>query len=477
MTPLPTRDDNNGYSNVPKRAPTPVTLMSGFLGSGKTTLLKHILESSEHGLKIAVIVNDMAELNIDASLIKQTDLAVDEEEKKESMDDGNPNKLIQAERKMIELQNGCICCTLRVDLIRAIAGIRSSGENYDCILIESTGIAEPQQVAEGFMFDADTASIAKDTSLMLWEQCRLDNCVTVIDCHSFLSHISTLKHFSDEFDDGLDRTTEDGLKEGTKNIAHLLVDQVEFANVILLNKTDLSSNDEITKISKIIKTMNPKAKLIESQYAKVDPTEILNTGLFDLEEAKNSPDWLLSAEGNHTGGEIDEYGVGSLVYRARVPFHPGRLVAFMNDIMYFRSAWLDMPIEQRSALSDQKHKIMVERYGMILRAKGFCWLAGEDSTLYSYAQSGRLCELREAMQWYATIPAPYWAQMSEDDVRYALSKFEKPHGDRRQEIVFIGTGLKEYVLRTALDACLLTESELESYQFYSDGGFDNKNII
>ena len=455
--------------------------MSGFLGSGKTTLLKHLLESSDHGLKIAVIVNDMAELNIDASLIKQGDFPAfgDEEEGKHDsttmeqggIEDDSSKRLIQAERKMVQLENGCICCTLRVDLIRAIAGIRSSGEHYDCILIESTGIAEPQQVAEGFMFDADTASIAKDQSLMLWEQCRLDNCVTVIDCHSFLFHISTLKHFSDEYEDGLDRTTEEGLMEGEKNIAHLIVDQVEFANVILLNKTDLSSDDEITKITRIIKTMNPKAKIIRSQFSKVDPTEILNTGLFDLEEAKKSPDWLLSAEGNHIGGEVDEYGVGSIVYRARAPFHPGRLVAFMNDIMYFRSAWLEMTVEKRAALSDQKQQVMLERYGNIFRAKGFCWIAGEDSTLYSYAQSGRLCELRDTMPWYAVIPAPYWSKMTEDEANYAMSKFEEPHGDRRQEIVFIGTGLKEYVLRAALDACLLTETELENYPFYTDNGY------
>jgi len=201
----------------------PVTILSGFLGSGKTTLLKHILESKDHNLKVAVIVNDMAELNIDASLVEKSGL-------------------VQAKKEIVSLQNGCICCTLRGDLIREIARIQSL-KTFDYIVIESTGIAEPQNVAESFCVDPATAELAESQEQMLWKQARLDTCVTVVDAHAFPQHMASLKRFEDEFKDGLDESIP-GNKEGHKSIANLLVEQVEFANTIILNKTDLISEEE-----------------------------------------------------------------------------------------------------------------------------------------------------------------------------------------------------------------------------------------
>lgn len=431
----------------------PVTVLSGFLGSGKTTLLKHILESQEHKMKIAVIVNDMAELNIDAATIQQ-----------------QQSSIVQAEREIVSLQNGCICCTLRGDLIREIARIRQTNE-FDYVLIESTGIAEPQQVAQAFCYDPMTEELATTEEGMLWMQAVLDCCVTVVDAHNFSLQMGSIEQFGDRFADGLDTSTPDGVKEGQKSIATLLIDQVEFANIVLLNKTDLVTEEEVAETTGVIKKLNPNAKIIVTQYAKVDLTQILNTRLFDMKTAAESPGWLLSLKENKSQSEIDEYGVGSFVYRSRKPFHPKKIAMWVDSILHYANEWTSLSPEQRKLQTDEKHERMMKLYGNILRTKGFCWIAGRDTFMIGLGQSGRIGGLVPIMPWYALIPKDQWGIEDPKDLAMIKSKFEGEHGDRRQEIVFIGIDLKEAEIRSALDGCLLTKKELKHYKFYKNDGY------
>ena len=469
-------DDDVTYTNIkiteeqkneqkelkPSRPPIPVTILSGFLGSGKTTLLKQILESPDHKMRVAVIVNDMAELNIDAALIQCS-----------------KQQVVQAEREIISLQNGCICCTLRGDLIREIDRIRSSDAKFDYVLIESTGIAEPQQVAQAFVFDPATQQLAQSEEEMLWKQAKLDTCVTVVDAQMFLPQMTTLQQFSDKFEDGLDKSTPEGKKEGEKSISNLLMEQIEFANVILLNKTDLvKSEEQLDKTKQIIQSLNPEAKIFVTEYAKIDLNQVLNTGIFDMLKATTSPGWIQeirkiqrnSTNGTVPIGEADEYGINSFVYRARIPFHPARIAKWVNTILYYANEWAVLSEQERSEVqNDEKYQHMLEEYGCILRAKGFCWLAEHDSFIIGFAQSGRIGSLSPIMPWYTIIPKEQWGiEKDSNDYKVITSKFVEPHGDRRQELVFIGSDLKVDNICKALDKCLLTKKELKRYKFYSD---------
>lgn len=422
----------------------PVTILSGFLGSGKTTLLQHVLKSHDHKMKVAVIVNDMAELNIDAATVENSGL-------------------VQTKKEVISMANGCICCTLRGDLIREINRLRELG-TFDYIIIESTGIAEPQQVAEGFCADPDTAALAEDPSKMLWNVARLDTCVTVIDANEFPRHLSSLQRFKDEFKDGLGEEPD---AEGEKSIANLLIEQVEFANVILLNKTDLVSEQDRQATTEMIRTLNPKATIVPTKFGVIDLKYILNTKLFTMKDAEESPGWLVSMQSENMISESQEYGITSFVYRARRPFHPGRLAQWLNRILCFSHDWNSEDIHQPRVISelDSRFKNMCDKYGHIFRSKGFCWIAGRDTNIGGWAHSGRLITIHPMTPWYATLPEGEWGVEKEEDFKHIRAKFEGACGDRRQEIVFIGIGMKQAAITEALDQCLLMDVDMKRYRY------------
>jgi G3E family GTPase len=368
----------------------PVTILSGFLGSGKTTLLNHILSNRE-GLKVAVIVNDLSEVNIDANLVR----------------DGEAN-LSRTEEKLVEMSNGCICCTLREDLLLEVSNLAKEGR-FDYLLIESTGVSEPLPVAETFTFtDAEGASLA--------EVARLDTLVTVIDCKNFISDFTSLDDLADR-DQALS-------KDDQRGVVDLLVDQVEFANVIVLNKCDLASEEEILKIEGRVKHLNPGARIIRSSFGKVPLNQILDTKLFSENDAAMHPGWLKELRGEHTP-ETEEYGISSFVYKVSRPFHPERFFKFIQS----------------------------EAWESVIRSKGYMWVATRPDRAGMWSQAGGSCRLEPAGVWWANTANPPEEVTSRDD-------WDPVWGDRRQEIVFIGIRMDEEKILNNLDSCLLTDEEL-----------------
>ena len=374
----------------------PVTVLSGFLGAGKTTLLNHVLNNRE-GLRVAVIVNDMGEVNIDADLLRE---------------DGS---LQQVDEKLVEMTNGCICCTLREDLLVEVARLADE-KRFDYLLIESTGVSEPLPVAETFTFEDELGRSLSSVA-------RLDTMVTVVDAFNF----PRLMHEAESLKD---KNVEVG-EDDERNIANLLIDQVEFSNVIVVTKTDLLEPSQTHELLATLRHLNPSAQVLVADHGKVELDAILGTSKFDMDEAANSPGWLVELRGEHVP-ETEEYGIGSFVYRARRPFHPQRLYEFLVR------GW---------------------RYGNLVRSKGFFWLATRFDLAGSWSQAGGIMNHEFAGLFWSALPEDQWPEHPEH--RAAIeSKCEPPYGDRRQEIVFIGQALDEKQACQALDACLLNEKEL-----------------
>ncbi|CAK0905336.1 unnamed protein product [Prorocentrum cordatum] len=370
----------------------PVTVLSGFLGAGKTTLLTHILNNRE-GLRVAVLVNDMASVNIDSKLLQ----------------DGV--KLEESKDKLVELSNGCICCTLRDDLIKSVRAL-SLERRFDHLLIESTGISEPMPVA------ATWAATDDQGLALLGSVARLDTLVTVVDCKNFLNDYGSGDKFVDREELGAEESDK-------RTIVDLLVDQVEFANVLVLNKTDLVSASELGRLRGILRKLNPGAQIVESRYSAVSPKLVLNTNLFDMESASMTPGWIKELQGGHTP-ESDEYGISSFVYRAERPFHPRRLNRMLKD----------------------------GGFPGVLRSKGFVWSAGDHDTAVEWSHAGLAMSLKAGPQWLKASPTPP-SEWPEEAAQWR----EKLYGDRRQELAFIGADMREAEIRSELDQILLSDKE------------------
>lgn len=381
----------------------PVTVLSGFLGAGKTTLLNHILHNKE-GLKVAVIVNDMSEVNVDANLVK------------------SENTLSRTEEKLVEMSNGCICCTLREDLMVEVERLAKE-DRFDYLLIESTGISEPIPVAQTFSFESEDGSI--DLSKFSY----VDTMVTVVDAFNFL------KDFSSQ--DMLTTRELTDIEGDERTIVNLLTDQIEFANVILLNKVDLADETQLKLVYGMLHRLNPGAKIIPTKNSEVSINEVLNTGLFNYEEAEASAGWIRELENEHVP-ETEEYGINSFVFRSKKPFHPERFLDYIN-----------------------------ERFPQnIIRSKGLFWLASRPKQAMVWSSAGGSCKAEGAGVWWASMrPSERFDYMAFVENQTTIEEDWHPlFGDRKNELVFIGVQMKEEEIRQNLEACLLSEAEVEAWK-------------
>lgn len=372
----------------------PVTVLSGFLGAGKTTLLNHVLNNRE-GKKVAVIVNDMSEVNIDAALVEK----------------GGAD-LSRTEEKLVEMSNGCICCTLREDLLEQVRELAQQGK-FDYLLIESTGISEPLPVATTFDFRDEEGQSLSDVS-------QLDTMVTVVDAANLIKNYNSTDLLKDQ--------GESLGEEDERTLVDLLVEQMEFANVIILNKIDLVSEEDLETVKAIVRGLNAKAKIIETTLSQVDMSEVMDTGLYNLEEAQEHPLWAqeLYNPDAHVP-ETEEYGITSFVYRAREPFNPEKIHAFFNQ----------------------------ECPGVV-RTKGFFWLSSRPDFVGEVSQAGAFVRHQGIGRWWAAIPKNRWPDG--DNFEEVIRQYwTKDYGDRRQEIVFIGLKdqMDEEAIRKKLDDCLV----------------------
>ncbi|SFZ78112.1 zinc metallochaperone GTPase ZigA [Chitinimonas taiwanensis] len=372
----------------------PVTVLSGFLGAGKTTLLNHVLNNRE-GKRVAVIVNDMSEVNIDARLVRE-----------------GGAQLSRAEERLVEMSNGCICCTLREDLLIEIRRLAAEGR-FDYLLIESTGISEPLPVAETFTFRDEHGQSLSDIA-------RLDTMVTVVDVYNFLRDYGS--------EDSLAARGETLGEEDQRGVVDLLIEQVEFCDVLVLNKLDQASAEQLAQLEHILHALNPRARICHSEFGAVALDQVLDTGLFDFEAAANAPGWLQTLRGE-ARSESEEYGISSFVYRARRPFHPQR--------------WWQM---------------IQREWPGVLRSKGYFWLASRPDFVANWSQAGPLARHGAAGIWWAAVPEREWPQDAESQASIR-AEWDAQYGDRIQEIVLIGQNMDEAALRSAFDACLLRDEE------------------
>ncbi|ODV77779.1 cobW-domain-containing protein [Suhomyces tanzawaensis NRRL Y-17324] len=489
------------------KLPIPITLLSGFLGSGKTTLLERIL-TTDHGLKVAVIINDVSQLNIDAALIQD-------------------HKVTKKEEKLIQLQNGCICCTLRGDLLEEFLSLAKNGD-FQYIIIESTGISEPMQVAETFttefteMLLQTQGSIPKDEEKILNEivelggltkLTKLDTCVTVVDSVNFMSNFETTDFLVDRFGDN-------GQGERERTITDLMVDQIEFADVIIVNKVSSMKKKNRKKISKIIKSLNPIAKVIHADYCNVDIKDVVNTKRFDFEKASTSAGWLQSINemtiregfGNKNQStltpkpETEEYGITNFVYKSRRPFHPERLYKMMYDkFVIIEQSGIDES-ENTNESGEQFEQLLDEEqedegedeelendsqsedgdtdddsdlelpeltekqllknkkrsaFGPMLRSKGFFWIASRHIIRGEWSSAGSMLHMKGGIPWFAVTGPSYFPP----EARKLIEKdMQGEYGDRRNELVFIGVNIDKRRISSALDSCLLTDEEFAEFE-------------
>ena len=372
----------------------PVTVLSGFLGAGKTTLLNQILRQA-HGKKLAVIVNDMSEVNVDGALVR--------------------DEVTRTDARLVEMQNGCICCTLREDLLVEVRRLADEGR-FDGIVIESTGIGEPLHVAETFAFELEDGTALADVA-------RLDTMVTVVDGLSFITEWKKADDLS-AIDQALG-------PDDTRTVTDLLVEQVELADVLVISKVDLAPPTRIAQVEGTLRALNPRAKIIRSRHGQVPLSEVFDTGRFDLDDARAAPGWMAVMRGDEAP-ETAEYGIGSFVYRARKPFHPERFWA-----------WLNRP----------------EHWTHVLRSKGFFWLATRHDLVGIWSQAGGTAHCEVGGTWFAASAPETWPGPPEVLAELDLH-WQAPWGDRRQELVFIGQSMDEAAVTRGLDACLMTDDEL-----------------
>jgi len=375
----------------------PVTVLSGFLGAGKTTLLNHVLHNRD-GLRVAVIVNDMSEVNIDLDLVAR-----------------GGAELSRTEEALVEMTNGCICCTLRDDLLAEVSRLAREGK-FDYLLIESTGISEPLPVAQTFIFEDEDGNSLQELS-------RLDTMVTVVDAANFLNDFGDVEELKDRGESAGD--------DDERTIVDLLTDQVEFSDVIVINKCDLVDEAQLMELKATLKALNPTAKMLLAEHGKVDLREILNTQRFDLEVASQSAAWLKELQGEHVP-ETEEYGISSFVFEERRPFHPERFAAVLSDEVVWEG---------------------------VVRAKGFFHLASRPAYIGLLSLAGRSIGLEPVGTWWAVEPEETWG-LSPEEEAHVKSDWLEPWGDRKHRIAIIGIGVNERRVRTSLEAALLTDAEV-----------------
>lgn len=374
----------------------PVTVLSGFLGAGKTTVLSHILNNRE-GKRVAVIVNDMSEINIDAAIVQKE------------------ISLSRSEEKLVEMSNGCICCTLREDLLEEVTKLAKE-KRFDYLVIESTGISEPLPVAETFTFADENGTSLSDVA-------SLDTMVTVVDAINFLKDYEEAKD--------LQETGESLGEDDQRSVADLLVEQVEFADVILISKTDIAKATEVDRLTAILKTLNTRAKILPIFQGQVEVKQVLDTGKFSFEEAQKAPGWLKEMRGEHVP-ETEEYGIGSFVYEARRPFNPEKFYQFLHS---------------------------TEQFGKLIRSKGYFWLATRPRFAGQWSQAGGIAHYGFGGMFWMAVPRDNWPK-DPDSLSAIDQLWVEPFGDMRQELVFIGQNLDKDSMTSALNNCLLSEEEV-----------------
>ena len=374
----------------------PVTVLSGFLGAGKTTILSHILNNRE-GKKVAVIVNDMSEINIDANMVK------------------SEVSLSHKEEKLIEMSNGCICCTLREDLLLEVNKL-AKDDKFDYLVIESTGISEPLPVAETFTF-------ADEDGVSLSDVATLDTMVTVVDAVNFLKDYDEAKY--------LKESGESLGEDDERSVADLLVDQVEFADILLISKIDLVEVSEVNRLKAILKTLNTHAQIIPISLGKINIDKVINTNLFDFERAEKAPGWLKEMQGEHVP-ETEEYGISSFSYVARRPFYPEKIHNLLHD---------------------------TKRFGKLIRSKGYFWLGTRPEFVGQWNQAGGIARYGFAGRFWKSVPKKDWPE-DQESLDIINKQWVEPFGDMRQELVFIGQNLDKEGMTEALDDCLLTDEDI-----------------